>query len=66
MNYFANPTTQAQVDAIQEMHRTTMGAQQAIQYRRREHAHEDAFMESERPRIRRMAGRLRELGMGGG
>ena len=63
LNYFSNPTTQAQEDAIQEMHRTTMGAQQAIQYRQRDQAHEDAFLKSDRPRIRRMADRLRELGV---
>ena len=63
LNYFSNPTTQAQVDAIQDMHRTTMGAQQAIQYRTRQQAHEDAFLECDRPRIKRMADRLRELGV---
>ena len=63
LNYFANPTTQAQMDAIHDMHKTTMGAQQAIQYRQRQQAHEDAFLECDRPRIKRMADRLRELGV---
>ena len=63
LNYFANPTTQAQVDALKDMHKVTMGAQQAIQYRKREQAHENAFLESDRPRIKRMADRLRELGV---
>jgi ectoine hydroxylase-related dioxygenase (phytanoyl-CoA dioxygenase family) len=63
LNYFADPTTQEQVDALKDMHEKSMGAQQALQYRQREHAHEEAFLDSDRPRIRRMADRLRELGI---
>ena len=63
LNYFADPTTQEQVDALKDMHEKSMGAQQALQYSKRDRSHEEAFLDSDRPRIKRMAGKLRELGI---
>ena len=63
LNYFANPTTREQVDALKDMHEKSVGGMQALQYRKRDGAHEEAFLDSDRPRIKRMAGKLRELGV---
>ena len=55
--------TREQLDALNAIHEKSMGAMQALQYRKRDGAHEEAFLDSDRPRIKRMADKLRDLGV---
>ena len=62
LNYYANPTTDEQVDLIRRQHENSANLQ-ALSYTKRDQAHEEAFMNSDRPRIKRMVAKLVELGL---
>lgn len=63
LNYFANPTTEDQIAVIKDMHHQTMGTMQALSFRQRDQAHENTFLQNNRPRIKRMVSKLQEFGL---
>ena len=62
LNYYANPKTGEQVDLLRKQYESSVKNLQALAYTRRERVHEESFMRSERPRIKRMVAKLAELG----
>ena len=62
LNYYAIPTTDEQVQLLRNQYENMAKTRDVMQYTERTRAHEKSFLESDRPRIRRMVAKLLELG----
>ena len=63
LNYYANPTTDEHLALLRGQYEHTAKTNAVVQHTPRTRKHEESFLNSDRPRIRRMVAKLLELGL---